>query len=133
MVECLDTDDIRVQSHLEMPPSSSARSLNERRVNGAEGFFAKKIPRSQKGDMIARFSLDDNSEREIIISSSNLYSLHNYSPEIKQQRKRGEQSAALMDDGYHCCGCCPDWWDEVEGTLKHTLNSIKQVVSAAFK
>jgi hypothetical protein len=37
-------------------------------------------------------------------------------------------------DGYqHCCGCCPDWWDEVEGTLKHTLHFIKQVVSAAFK
>jgi hypothetical protein len=58
--------------------------------------------------------------------------LYNYTPEIKEHRKRGEQATALID-GYHCCGCCPDWWDEVEGTLKHTLNSIKQVVSAAFK
>ena len=111
MMECSDTDDITAQFHLHMPPCSSATSLNERRANGAEEYFAK-IPRSQKGDVRACFSMDDNSEREIILDSSNLYSLYTYIPENREQRKRGEQAAALAD-GYQRCGCCPDWWNEV--------------------
>jgi hypothetical protein len=133
MMACSDTDDITAQCHLQMRPCSSSTSFSDRRVHRAEGYVAK-IPRSKNGDSrdCFGFSLDDNSEHEIILSSSNLYSLHNYSPEMKEQRKRGDQAPALID-GYHCCGCFPDWWDEVEGTVKHTMMSIKQVLIAAFK
>lgn len=71
---------------------------------------------------------DDDSEYDIILSSSHLYSLHNYSPELKQERKRVEKAASL-----NCCGCCPEWWDEVEGNMEYTLKYIKQALTAAFK
>ena len=132
MMECYDGDDITVQSLQQMHPSPSATSFKDRRANRAEKYFTK-IPESKEGDTRACFSLNDNSEHEIVLSSSNLYSLHNYSPKMKEERKhRGEQATSLID-GYHCCGCCPDWWEEVEGTLKYALMSIKQILNAASK
>ena len=127
-----DTDDTTAQC-------SSSTLFSNRCVHRTERFVAN-IPRSKKGDTHDCFGislddnferLDDNSEHEII-SSSNLYSLHNYNPEMKEQWKRGEQAPALID-GFHCCGCCPDWWDEMEGTVKYTFTSLKQVLIAAFK
>jgi hypothetical protein len=125
MMDSSDADDITVQGLQQM-------SLNERHANRAEKYFAK-IQQSKDGDTRACFSLNDNSEHEIVLSSSSLYSLHDYSPEMKVERKHREEQAAALTDGYHCCGCCPDWWEEVEGTLKYTLMSIKQVLNAAFK
>jgi hypothetical protein len=134
MMECSDTDDITLESLQQMHPFPSATSFKDRRANRAEKCFTK-IPQSKEGETRACFSLNDNSEHEIVLSSSNLYSLHNYSPEMKEDRKhRGEQAAAsLFVDGYHCCGWSPEWWDEVEDTLKCTLMSIKQILNGAFK
>ena len=132
MMECSDADDITVQSLQQTHSFPSTTSFKDRRANRTEIYFTK-IPQSKAGETRACFSLNDNSEHEIVLSSSNLYSLHNYSPKMKEERKhRGEQATSLID-GYHCCGCCPDWWEEVEGTLKYALMSIKQILNAASK
>ena len=133
MMECSDTDDNTVQSLQQTHPFPSTTSFKDRRANRTEK-YATKIPQSKEGETRACFSLNDNSEHEIVLRSSNLYSLHNYSPEMKEDsmKHRGEQTAASLD-GYHCCGCSPERWDEVEDTLKCTLMSIEQLLNGAFK
>ena len=133
MMECSDPDDITVQSLQQTHPFPSTTSFKDRRANRTEKYFTK-IPQSKAGETRACFSLNDNSEHEIVLCSSNLYSLHNYSPEMKENsmKHRGEQIAASLD-GYRCCGCSPEWWDEVEDTLKCTLMSIKHLLNGAFK
>ena len=120
---------ITVQSLQQTHPFFSTTSFNDRRANRTKKYFAN-IPQSKEGETCVCFSLNDNLGDEIILCSSNLYSL-----EIKEDNRkhRGEQTTASLD-GYHCYGCSLEWcFDEVEDTPKCMLMSIKQLLNSTLK